>query len=59
MCTVRRALWAGVAGLAIALGSVAQEKKDNRSRRPGRPRDHFRVPGLRRRRAAVPQGGRP
>ena len=28
MSTVRRAFWAGVAGLALAVGSVAQEKKD-------------------------------
>lgn len=28
MSTVRRAFWAGVAGLALAFGSVAQEKKD-------------------------------
>ena len=28
MSIVRRALWAGVAGLAIAFGSAAQEKKD-------------------------------
>jgi hypothetical protein len=28
MSTVRRAFWAGVAGLALAFGSVAQEKKE-------------------------------
>ena len=28
MSIVRRALWAGVAGLAIAVGSTAQDKKD-------------------------------
>jgi hypothetical protein len=28
MSTVRRAFWAGVAGLAVALGSAAQEKKE-------------------------------
>ena len=41
MSTVRRAFWAGVAGLALALGSSAQEKKDAgpppRRRRRSRP----------------------